>query len=368
MTFGDRLYVVHVLNRRALQFRAALKSKLNSLMGLHLEQNSGVFEITGHCYRFRDWLSLANIATESHQSFRFQASLDEDVKGAAIEYFRKKTREMNLPAPQFYWSPSPRVALGEDSVESRSFWINFFQPFGVDVEFDKAQLSIKPLVRVKILVAEVNKSLAQNIGIQWPDAVAAQLTPHITGPSELEVLVKAMESRGLAQILASPNLLARSGSEADFLAGGEIPIKIVSKNSRDVVWKRHGIYLKIKPQADSAGRLSIELTTEVSLLDSAQTVDGIPAMKTNRMSTHFDLVEPRTIVLSGLIRNDWGDSFEGLPWLSRLPILGGLFRSEDFHHSRSELVIFVSPEIVKDSDAKLTPQMPKGYIDHGDLE
>jgi len=88
----------------------------------------------------------------------------------------------------------------------------------------------------------------------------------------------------------------------------------MSRKTHEVVWKPYGILLKIKPLADFSGRMSIALTTEISKADFDQKVDGFPGMKTNRIETHFDLLQSRTIALSGLIKHEQIEGSEGLPF------------------------------------------------------
>src|SRR5690606_34986207 len=124
-----------------------------------------------------------------------------------------------------------------------------FEPYGVGLNFEKSQISTQPLVRIQITVAEVSRQLQRKIGVEWPHAVAAQLSPKLKGPEELGIFLHALEDDGLGHVLASPTLLARSGGEAEFLAGGEIPIRITNGKRFEVIWKRHGIYLQMKPHA-----------------------------------------------------------------------------------------------------------------------
>ena len=153
-------------------------------------------------------------------------------------------------------------------------------------------------------------------------------------------------SDGAGKVLASPNLLCRSGKEAEFFAGGEFPIKVKSFGSQDVIWKRYGVILKVKPRADAQGQMSIAIQTEVSTLDQSVAVDGVPGILANRIESHFDLRRPRTIALSGLFKHETGNSTSGLPGLARIPILGKLFGSEDWMDHKTELVIFVTPEVL----------------------
>ncbi|MES2857355.1 MAG: pilus assembly protein, partial [Bdellovibrionota bacterium] len=217
--------------------------------------------------------------------------------------------------------------------------------FGIPVRESSGSIHLAPLVRVRIVVAEIKKSMMSKVGIDWPGHIGGQILP--TAQWEpFSMNLNAMEQSGAGKILASPTLLCRSGKEAEFLAGGEFPIKVASLKTHELQWKKYGVVLKIKPLADVAGRMSIAIETEVSMIDTSQTVEGIPGLLTNRIETHFDLTSSRTIALSGLIKKEWGEARQGLPGLGGLPIIGALFSSRDYRDNLSELVIFVTPEVV----------------------
>ena len=194
----------------------------------------------------------------------------------------------------------------------------------------------------EVSVITERRGLVARIAALEPDIVLMDL-----GNPSRDVLE---EYFAVSRVLARPNLLCRSGKEAEFVAGGEFPIKIFNYRQQDVVWKRYGIVLKIKPKADASGRISLGLETEVSTIDPAHTVDGIPGMLTNRVASYFDLTRPRTIVLSGLLKNEDSVHNAGVPGLSGLPILGPLFGSKEWKENRTELVIFVRPSIVSEEE------------------
>jgi pilus assembly protein CpaC len=337
----------------------ALKKRAQGFLDLSVQMIAGQIVVAGQLHRIEDWQELAYEAKAFKANYIFAAHIDDDLKPAAQKLLRHVVASESLPAPNFLFAPEVRAVISEDYKNLAPVWDSLLAPYGIARTYEKTDFAIKPLVRVNIVVAEVNKSEGQQIGIEWPESVDARLTDKFSGPAQVLVTMHALERAGLGNILASPNLLARSGAEAEFLAGGELPIRVSNHYVHDVVWKRHGIYLKIKPTADFYGRVSIELTTEVSLPDKVY--DDIPSLKTDRMSTHFDLAEPRTIVLSGLIRNNWDENTAGLPWLSRIPILGRLFSSKSYSAQRSELVVFVTPEIVKPQDENAVVKMPKGW-------
>jgi pilus assembly protein CpaC len=111
-------------------------------------------------------------------------------------------------------------------------------------------------------------------------------------------------------------------------------------------WKRYGILLKLEVKTDYSGRMSLGVECEVSSVDGAITVEGVPGFKTNRVSTYFDLLEPRTLILSGLLKSDESQAAAGLKGLTSLPIIGPLFSSQDFREDKSELIILLRPELV----------------------
>lgn len=341
---------------------AALKEASRNLLGLNVTMNGNQIVVSGELHRLSDWQLLAQTAQSYGGEYTFRGRLDDDIKPQVLKFLRENVYAKNLPAPNFLFSPESRAIIADEFKNLAPQWDEILAPFGIARVYEKSALAIQPLVRVNIVVAEVNKAASQQLGVEWPDSASAQISPAFNGQAQVMLTLHALERAGLGSILASPNLLARSGSEAEFLAGGELPIKVANHYVHEVVWKRHGIYLKIKPIADFSGKVSIELTTEVSMPDKVY--DELPSLKSNRISTHFDLAEPRTIVLSGLIRNNWDESSEGLPLLSRLPIIGRLFSSKNFTSSRSELVIFVTPQIVNVHDESQDIKMPKDWKKH----
>ena len=238
-------------------------------------------------------------------------------------------------------------ALIADKSEFHTALTDTLHSFGIVVNKSKDNIDISPLIKVQITVAEVRKGSLLSYGVDWPNSYSAQILPKVFGGEDAQSInFRFLESQGLAKVLASPNILCRSGKEANFLAGGEIPIKIINYKTQDVIWKQYGIVLKVQPRADLSGKMSIALESEVSSLDDAHAVDGVPGILTNKIQSTFDLSETRTIALSGLIKSEQSHKSQGLPGLSHIPILGDLFASKDFQENRTELVVFVRPEIV----------------------
>ena len=164
--------------------------------------------------------------------------------------------------------------------------------------------------------------------------------------------IRALEREGLVRTLAEPNLTAVSGEPANFLAGGEYPVPVVDSNGGlSVTFKKFGVALAFTPIVLSEGRISLKIETEVSELSNqgAVTLSGfsIPAIRKREAKSTVELPSGGTIALAGLISEDTRQNIDGLPGIKDIPILGTLFRSRDYIKNESELVVIVTPYLVK---------------------
>ena len=176
-------------------------------------------------------------------------------------------------------------------------------------------------------------------------------------------VLKALESKGYFQSLAEPNLIAYNGQEASFLAGGEFPIPIVQGNSNSVsiTFKEFGVRLKFKPTiAGDVIRLKVE--PEVSSLDfnNGVTLQGfrIPALLTRRASTDVELRDGQSFAIAGLLNNVSQEDKAAIPILSKLPIIGALFKSKADRAERTELMVLITPRLVRPLDPDEVPPLP----------
>ena len=357
---GLRRLEVNVLPEAAYRIYSVLRELLKDRRGLTLSSTSGRLKVTGRLLRASDWLAIAEaLPNASADQFTFQAGLEPEVESAIRPEIQKRLNAIGLAHVDLRFTPDAVATVGVEPKDAKARAEKLLSPFGIRVEMNTSVLTLEPMVRVKILVAEVKKSFKRTFGIHWPSAFGGTLLPDLTfAPNSAEFSLDALEDHGWGRVLASPTLLCRSGKDAEFMAGGEFPIKLSSFKSSEVVWKNYGILLRVKPVADANGRMSIAIETEVSALDMAHAVENIPGLLTNRMQTHFDLSSTRTIALSGLIKSDLGRQTTGLPGLSSIPVIGSLFSSQDFRDDRSELIIFVTPSVLRPDD-----ETPSGAIE-----
>ncbi len=177
-----------------------------------------------------------------------------------------------------------------------------------------------------------------------------------SGGSSLSGVLRAMESDGMLHTLAEPNLTALSGQAASFKAGGEYPYTVcsVSNGVRDctINFKNYGVALDFTPTVLSAGRINLKIHTSVSELNntvtsSTSTGTSVPSLNTRSADTVLEMPDGGSMMLAGLIRESTRQTINGTPGLKKLPILGALFRSRDFIQNQTELVVLVTPHIVR---------------------
>lgn len=171
------------------------------------------------------------------------------------------------------------------------------------------------------------------------------------GGVDLNAVVDALETEGLATVLAEPNLTAVSGETASFLAGGEFPIPVPQDNrSISITFKKFGVSLNFVPTILSGGRINLRVAPEVSQLSTngAITLAGfsIPSLTTRRAETSVELASGQSLSIAGLIQNTDRADINKFPGLGDIPILGALFRSTAFNRNETELVIIVTPYLV----------------------
>ncbi len=209
-----------------------------------------------------------------------------------------------------------------------------------------------------------------NIGGQNPVNVPgtqySQLLGLGTGSTTIEALIKALEERNVATVLAEPNLTAISGETASFLAGGEFPILVPQQNQVTIEFKEFGVGLNFSPLVLPGNRIRLKVNPTVSELsdEGAVELDGIvvPALKTRKAETTVEMGSGESFVMAGLLQNNLQDNIKAFPWLADLPILGPLFRSTSYQREDSELMIVATPYIVEPIKQSQSIKLPTDNV------
>jgi pilus assembly protein CpaC len=187
--------------------------------------------------------------------------------------------------------------------------------------------------------------------------------------------LRAMESAGVVRTLAEPNLTAISGESATFLAGGEFPVPsgVTCTNgvcTPSVSFKKFGILLNFTPVVMSEGRISLKVMTEVSEVSSDNSIIisglAVPSIKTRRVESTLEIPSGGAMAMAGLIQEQTKQAINGLPGMSQLPVLGTLFRSRDYINRQSELMVLVTPFIVRAVAQKDLSRPDDGFADASD--
>jgi pilus assembly protein CpaC len=301
--------------------------------------------LKGEIFTLDEFKKIVSTMEEKNAFVFLKLEMSDELTSAVEKWFNHYFRNHEITPPKIIFSSSPWKAVlsaKDNSITSR----NQAHQVGLFTQDNPNKIEISDNIKVSVKFVEIKKATARKLGIDWQKAIGGQiLDSKVTFDQTIDLILNAEESSGNSKTLANPTLICRNGKEAEFFAGGEIPIVLTKYKTREVVWKKYGVSLKIKPVVDPLGQMSIAIETEVSTPDESKAVDGVPGISSNRVSSHFDLVKSRTIVLSGLLHNGSGQSATGLPYLTQIPMIGKLFSSQGFRESETEMVIFVTPEI-----------------------
>jgi len=171
------------------------------------------------------------------------------------------------------------------------------------------------------------------------------------GDLALNVLIEALESKGVARTLAEPNLTALSGQQASFLAGGEVPIPVVDdEGSVAIEYKPFGVELTFTPRVVDGDVINIEMIAAVSGIDPTVSIQNagfsVNGFRRRETSTTVEMRDGESFAIAGLLEDDFQDLVGQVPWLGDIPVLGSLFRSSEYEREQTELVIIVTPHLV----------------------
>ncbi len=259
---------------------------------------------------------------------------------------------------------------------------------GADKVVNSITVRGRDQVMLKVTVAEVQRSIVKQMGIDLsasmnygttavtfnnttpftanngPLVPTNNLTTSFGSTPSVQATLRAMESAGVVRTLAEPNLTAISGESATFISGGEFPIPTgvtcqtttngaIGNCVQTVSFKKFGISLNFTPVVLTEGRISLRVMTEVSEVSTENALNGgaggtsIPSIKTRRAETTLEIPSGGAMAMAGLIADQTKQAINGLPGLSTLPVLGSLFRSRDYVNNQTELMVIVTPFIVR---------------------
>lgn len=174
----------------------------------------------------------------------------------------------------------------------------------------------------------------------------------LDGGTNVDLMIRALEEKSLARRLAEPNLVTTSGDTASFLAGGEFPFPVSASDNRiSIEFKQFGVALAFTPTVLSGGLVNLKIAPEVSDIDPSNSVTvnnvRIPGLAVRRANTTVELRDGQSLAIAGLLQHSHNKAQQQLPWIGQVPVLGALFRSAEYQKNESDLVIIVTPRLVK---------------------
>jgi pilus assembly protein CpaC len=247
---------------------------------------------------------------------------------------------------------------------------------GNEEVINSVNISSSQQVQLNVRFVEINRQAGQDLGAKYsanfaygmggrnvvlqPSTIPAAGNGEIIGSLlsnglSIDIAIKALEERGLARRLAEPNLIARSGQTASFLAGGEFPIPVSEDNGKiSVSYKKYGVSLDFTPTVLKDGLVSLDIAPEVSSIDASASYNigniSVPGFIVRRARTSVDLKNGQSFMIAGLLQSQNDITTSRLPGLGKLPVLGALFSSKSYQRRETDLVIIVTPYLVKPVD------------------
>ncbi|MFP6748409.1 MAG: type II and III secretion system protein family protein [Alphaproteobacteria bacterium] len=256
-------------------------------------------------------------------------------------------------------------------------------------------------VLLQVRVAEISRNVLKELGINLFDALAGTFstltsgdfalrvssfapttdTPYLLSQAtytpqagdSLTIAINALERNGLIKTLAEPNLTTISGEPATFLAGGEFPIPVASRDGNiSISQEPFGVALSFTPVVLNSGRISLRIFTEVSALSNAGAITlaniQVPALTVRRAETTVELPSGGSLVIAGLLQENETAGIRGVPWLKDLPILGAFFRNNSLDKTETELIITVTAYLVRPTSPKNLEAPTDGLIPASDYD
>jgi pilus assembly protein CpaC len=247
--------------------------------------------------------------------------------------------------------------------------VTIAKQFGPEV-INSVKVSQPQQVLLEVRFVEAARTAGRELGINW-DVVTSNLDfktgigllgPNapfgvmvgklLTGGVDAEAIIRSLEERGVARRLAEPNLVALSGDTASFLAGGEFPFPVQSTNNTITIeFKKFGVGLAFTPTVSAASVINLKIEPEVSQIDPTNSVRiggvEIPSLIVRRANTTVELRDGQSFAIAGLLQSINETNQAQLPWIGNIPILGALFRSAQYQKRETDLVIIVTPRLVR---------------------
>lgn len=347
----------HQFNVRVKSYQdnlfAKIQKQVGGIEGIKTSTTNGKVFIEGQVYRAQDALIISNLAKRYSKIINLtqfnpqtlsliQNKILQDLRASGhfnVEVFPKK---------------DALVLQGEVLEEKDIYYVESLanRHYHNIISEMRTALDRKPMVMVDIKFIEVHKNKIDQFGIDFPSQVRAANTATlnplsqqigIASSSQFDLSLNMLSQKGVARVLSNPKLLVRDQQKASFLAGGEIPIRLISERTAEIVYKPYGVNLTVQAKIDKMKKVLLDLEVKISDLDPSLSIEGIPAMLEHHINTQAELHLGESIALGGLYQSRDRKTVKKTPLFGHIPVIGELFKSRAFQKNQSEFLVLLTP-------------------------
>ena len=345
---------ITIYSQELTRLKKEMENILKNIEGIKIEILDSRIAVTGFLYKVKDYYKIEELKQNSKKLINL-TSFNPEIFPVLTKHMQEIIGEA-YPYVTISFQDQKIVLTGEvssqDEKDKLLVSLNNEYPFVVDLI--KIGPGSQKLIQVDVRLLEISRNFQKQIGLTYPETIKIfslqdliqRLAHQSDGSPSLDIFLQLLSEKGYAKILSHPKLVCQNGKEASFMAGGEIPIRIISRITSQISWRSYGMILKITPTASLEQHIHTQISVELSSLDPAHTTDGIPGILSRKLETAVTVKEKETIILSGLLSKNSSESQNKVPFLGDIPVLGTLFQVNRKREDQTELMIIVTPKIM----------------------
>lgn len=331
---GADSYLIEVVSTQAAQgYRSVHKSRYK---GLKISPGKKGVVVTGKLLRLSDYRDLVESLPPG---WSFQAEVPPDLQDEMTHWIQSRLQVLGQIQVPLHYDPAPLALLPPGAFTKMQPTL---RRLGLAHLVSTAALEVEDTLPVTFLFAEISLQHLRDLGVEPPGATPLQVVPSLRGPDEVMVQVDHLAGRGLARKLAQPRLTLTSRKATKYHDGGEIPIRTRGFASADVQWKPYGLMLEVKP-VFYQNHIKMDLKLELSSLDASTGSQEAPGIKRKGYESEIFIGKNSPAILLDVLGTQASEQTTGLPVLEKVPLLGGLFRTQKTLQQRSRSCLVILP-------------------------
>ncbi|MCB0307919.1 MAG: pilus assembly protein N-terminal domain-containing protein [Bdellovibrionales bacterium] len=340
----------------SVQMSREADSTLEDIQGAFVKTYpNGVVSIEGNIYRVADYVKIRSLLFE-YPLIRNRINISRHVIDYLAAQIQTELLKNRFEGLSILKKQRGILVTGEVKTKDQIFEVErIAQSIFPNAEVELThQLRSDNSILIDVKFLEVRKDVGSQIGVNWPSSFSAQGQYSLLSAGSSSSLIlshdnpvtlNALIEKGIAKVLSNPTLLCKNGQSASFLAGGEIPIRLISERTASVDFKSYGIRLEITAKTDRSKNVSLDIFAKISDINGSVSVDGLPGFIEHHVRTSVDLELNDTIALAGLFESRNRKQVRKFPLLGHIPILGELFKSRAFQDNESEFIMTITPRL-----------------------